>query len=158
MSGVSERAKAIKIVVKREYDDDPDLSYLDTTPEYHYGKDGYNWNHVSEEDKKKVIEQYDSIWNACIAHAERDKERLDAFFRGAWDMIGITAVATIHIPIDNKTVKVQTISSGGLWGIESDSDEKYLQEIGREQIAEVKGYLKTLCVDGVNDCEIKNEY
>lgn len=157
MSEEVKRAKAIEIKVKSIVDDDPDVSYLDTTPEDHYGTDGYNWNHVSEEDKQKVIDQYGSIWNACVAYAEHDKERLDAFYRDDWNMIGIKAVATIHLPVNEKTVKAETISSGGLWGIESDSDKSYLQEIGREQIEEVKGYLRTLCVEGIDDCEIVEE-
>jgi len=151
------RAKAVKIEVKRIVDENPDLSFLETTPAYHYGKNGSNWEHVSEDDRQKVITNYGSIWNACMVYAKHDKERLDAYNRGVWEMIGIKAVATIHIPVDDKndnTVKIQTIDSGGLFGIESDSDNSYMQDIGREQIAEVKNYLRILCVTGVDDCEI----
>jgi len=155
MQEESKKAIVTKIIVKRIYDDGPDLSYLDTTPEYHYGTDGSNWSHVSEEDRQKIIDQYGSIWEACIAYAERDKERLEAFNRDAWNMIGIRAIATIHIPINYNSTNLQTISSGGLWGIESDSDEKYLKDIGKEQVEELKGYLRTLCVENVDDCEIE---
>lgn len=157
MSETIKTAKAIKIEVKRIVDENPDLSFLETTPEYHYGRDGSNWTHVSEEDMQKIISQYGSIWNACMEYAKKDKERLDAYNKGTWEMIGIRAVATIHIPVNGGTddiVKIQTIDSGGLFGIESDSDDSYIQDIGREQIAEVKSYLRTLCVDGVDDCEI----
>jgi len=51
-------------------------------------------------------------------------------------------------------VKIQTIDSGGLWGIESDSDSSYLNEIGKEQVEEVREYLRTLCVQGIDNCEI----
>lgn len=148
------RAKAVKIEVKRIIDENPDLSFLETTPEYHYGTNGSNWEHVSEEDRQKVIAQYGSIWNACIAYARQDNERLDAYNRGIWEMIGIRAVATVHIPVSDNIAKIQTIDSGGLWGIESDSSKSYLQEIEREQIDEVKDYLRILCVEGVDDCEI----
>jgi hypothetical protein len=151
------RAKAVKIEVKRIIDEYPDLSFLETTPEHHYGTDGSNWTHVSEEDVQKIINQYGSIWNACLVYAKKDKERLDAYNKGIWKMIGIKAVATIHIPIDGNTVKIQNIDSGGLFGIESDSDDGYIQEIGMEQIAEIKNYLRILCVDGIEDCEINHD-
>lgn len=151
----TKRAKAIKIDVKRIVDENPDLSFLETTPEYHYGKNGSNWEHVSEEDRQKIIAQYGSIWNACMTYAKNDKERLEAYNRGTWEMIGIKAVATIHIPVDgDNTVKIQTIDSGGLFGIESDEGEDYIKDIEREQIAEVKKYLKILCVNGIDECEI----
>lgn len=147
-------AKVVKIEIKRVVDKNPDLSFLETTPEYHYGTDGSNWKHVSEEDKQRVIVQYDSIWNACVTYAKQDKERLDAYNRGVWEIIGIRAVATIHIPVNNNTVKIQTIESGGLFGIESDSGDNYIKDIAREQIAEVKNYLRILCVDGIESCEV----
>lgn len=150
----TKRAKAIKIEIKKIADENPDLSFLETTPDYHYGKNGSNWEHVSEDDVQKIIKQYGSIWNACIEYARKDKEYLDAYNRGVWEMIGIKAVATIHIPIDDNTVKIQTIDSGGLFGIGSDSDDSYIQDIGREQIVEVKNYLRILCVEGVDNCEI----
>lgn len=154
MSESTKRAKVVKIEVKRIVDEDPDMSYLGTTPAYHYGKNGSNWEHVSEEYMQKIIHNYGSIWNACMVYAKRDKERLDAYNRCVWEMIGIRAVATIHIPVDGNTAKIQTIDSGGLFGIESDSDDSYIQDIGREQIAEVKNYLRILCVDSIDDCEI----
>lgn len=153
MSGSKKRAKVVKIEVKRIVDENADLSFLGTTPEYHYGKNGSNWEHVPEEDIQKIVKNYGSIWNACMAYAKHDKERLDAYNRGVWEMIGIRAVATIHIPVDDNTVKIQTIDSGGLFGIESD-DHDCVQDIGKEQIAEVKNYLRILCVADIDDCEI----
>ena len=149
------RAKAVKIEIKRIVDEHPDLSFLETTPEYHYGIDGSNWKHVSDEDRQRVIAQYGSIWNACMAYAKQDKERLDAYNRGVWNIIGMRAVATIHISIDNNIVKIQTIESGGLFGIESDSGDDYIEDIGRDQIAEVKKYLRILCVDDIDNCDVK---
>lgn len=150
------RAKAVKIDVKRIIDENPDLSFLETTPECHYGIDGSNWAHVSEEYKQKVIAQYGSIWNACVEYAKKDKKCLEDYNRGVWWMIGIKAVATIHIMNDN-IVKIQTIDSGGLFGIASDSDNDDIKEIERDQIDEVKNYLRILCVDCIDSCEIVTE-
>lgn len=156
MSEHIKRAKVVKIEVKRIVDEYPDISFLETTPEYHYGTDGSNWNHVSEEEKQKIIAQYGSILGACVAYAEQDKERLDAYNRGTWWMIGIKTIATVHILVNDNVIKTQTIDSGGILGIESDSDKSYLQEIGRNQIDEVKDYLRVLCVEDVDSCEIVN--
>lgn len=154
MSKPVKRAKAVNIEVKRTIDEYPDLSFLRTTPEYHYGKDGSNWIHVSEEDRQNEIAKYGSIWNACIEYAKQDKERMDAYIRGEWDMIGIKAVATIHIPIRDNDTKIQTIDSGYLWGIESDSDNSHLQEIEKERIDEVKECLRVLYVEDADSCKI----
>ena len=151
------RAKAIKIEIKRIVEEDPDLSFLETTAEIHYGENGSNWEHVPEEDKRKVIDNYGSIWNACIAYARRDKKRLEDYRRGVWDMIGIKAVATIHIPIEDNSSKIQTIDSGGLWGVESDSEDVYIKEIEKEQIGEIKKYLRVLCVENIDGCEMPPE-
>ena len=38
----------------------------------------------------------------------------------------------------------QTITSGGLWGIESDSTPDYLSEIGQEEIEQLQEILQAL--------------
>jgi hypothetical protein len=45
----------------------------------------------------------------------------------------------------------QTITSGGLWGIESDSDHEYLVEIGQQEVDQLKAILQTL---GFSDSQI----
>lgn len=153
MSESIKRAKVVKIEVKRIVDEDPDLSFLETTPEGHYGIDGSDWVHVSKDDKQAAIDKYGSIWSACVEYAKQDKERLDAYNRGTWNMIEIKAVATIHIPVNN-AVKIQTIESGGLFGMASDSDDSDIKDAGIDQIDEVKEYLRILCVDDIENCEI----
>jgi hypothetical protein len=109
-------------------DESPDLSYLDQF------KDSKN----PEEQKAYV----------------QDQKRKQAYDRGRWHMIGIKAVATIHIPFEVITnngketnFEIETIDSGGLWGIESNSGKPYLKQVATEQIEELKGYLQTLNVD-----------
>lgn len=142
--------KLVKVTIKWVPDDNPDLGYLETTPEEHYGENGSNWAHVSNEDKQKVIEQYGSIWNACVAYARQDRERLESYGR-SWYMQGCYAVAEIHILTQQGGHStIQHIRSGGLWGIESDSDGDYKQEIEQEQLADLKSQLDQLNVDTSN--------
>ena len=154
MFKIVKKAKVVKIEIKRVQDEYPDISFLETTPEGHYGENGSEWDHVSKEDVKNVVEEYGSIWNACVEYARQDEERLNAYKRGEWEMICIKAVATVHIPIFDNAIRVHTIDSGGLWGVESDNDESYLQEIEKDQINEVKEILRILCVENVDSCKI----
>ena len=58
---------------------------------------------------------------------------------GEWNFIGIQARA--EIVLDGVC---QTIRSGGLWGIESDSDDSYFQEVEQEELTSLRGILHTM--------------
>lgn len=58
--------------------------------------------------------------------------------------IGITAEAEITLTDARDGAPVQTIHSGGLWGIESDSDSKYLASVEQEELANLRGQLHAL--------------
>jgi|SRR6185312_6164451 len=66
------------------------------------------------------------------------------------EYIGIRADAEIalapsHAPGMNPfTGPLQTITSGGLWGIESDSDADYLKSVEDEQLAELRNQLHAI--------------
>lgn len=66
------------------------------------------------------------------AHA---RERKAAFERGDWHMIGVQA---------RVTVAGQTFESAGLWNIESDSDESYLNDVFEQEKAELLAMLEDL--------------
>lgn len=69
----------------------------------------------------------------------------------SWYMEGCYAEAEIHIPAQQGGFStIQRIRSGGLWGIESDSDDDYKHEIEQEQLANLKGQLEQLNVDTSN--------
>jgi len=57
------------------------------------------------------------------------------------DTIGIISKAELRNP---ETSVTQVIRSGGLWGIESDSDKEYLAEVENEQLAELRAELLAL--------------
>ncbi len=96
----------VTVTFERQVIDDdsyPDLSYL-------------------EQDYKDVVDE-----------AEREKykaqnaERLAAYNRGEWHMIGIRAVAIVWVERVNYRTSYE-ITSPGIWGIESDSGEEYLRD------------------------------
>jgi hypothetical protein len=65
------------------------------------------------------------------------KERLAAYGE-TWDMLGIVAEAKVVV---GGILICQTLTSGGLWGIESDSGDEYLQYVEDEQLAELRAVL-----------------
>ena len=70
---------------------------------------------------------------------EQDYQRMENYNRGDWQMIGIRASA--EIVVDGVC---QTITSGGLWGIESDSGADYFSEVGRDELGQLRGLLAEL--------------
>lgn len=84
-----------------------------------------NYKGCSPEEMRKYIAQ--------------DYARAEARNNGGWHYIGIRAEATIKIGDT-----LQTISSGGLWGIESDSDDAYLNSVEFDEIANLRAQLTAL--------------
>lgn len=78
---------------------------------------------------------------------ERDKERIAAYNNGNWWCVGIQAVAQIAIPTGDNTSTLQLIKSGGLWGIESDSEKEYMETTAKDEADELKKLLVALNVD-----------
>ncbi len=112
------------VIVRRVFDEDPDLSWL---------KQEY------KDEKPKDRAKYRA----------QDAERLKAYHRGDWHMLGIM----VEIRKQTKT----NWANGGLevgrasvWGFESDSDEAFLaseeKNITAEAFAEVERLKQALCV------------
>jgi len=88
------------------------------------------------------IDEYPDVSWLCDA---ADRERLDAFHEGIWHLIGIQAAANVLIPLGGHLV-TQTVTSPGLFGIESDSDEEYLDEVYAEECASLIAMLGAIGV------------
>jgi hypothetical protein len=68
-----------------------------------------------------------------------DFQRMESYNEGQWSMVGVYAQASIVV-----AGIIQTVQSGGLWGIESDSDESYFAEIEKEELSELVTVLEEL--------------
>jgi len=73
----------------------------------------------------------------------RDYERMERLQRGDWCFVGIRAEAEILVPSGAGSI-VQEITSGGLWGVESDSDREYLAEIETEELSSLREQLQAV--------------
>ena len=81
----------------------------------------------------------------------QDYERMERLYRGDWGFIGIQASAKIQTgsvrgvtSLGSEVHTVQTITSGGLWGIESDSDADYIRSVENDELAELRTELHSL--------------
>lgn len=99
-----------------------------------------------------------SIWSqnddVVRGYVAQDFDRMESLYAGNWSYIGIRAEAKIVV---NGTI--QTISSGGLWGIESDSDESHFAEVGADELADLRttlhemGFSKRAIASACKDIE-----
>ena len=108
------------------------------------------WAHVTAEQIETSLADLPDEWRTrlpeftCKAHLlnafqnEQDCQRAIDYGKG-WTSIGIRAEAKLIV-----CGVVQNISSGGLWGIESDSSNEYLNEVGREEVAALRDILHAL--------------
>jgi hypothetical protein len=69
----------------------------------------------------------------------QDYKRMEGLNRGDWNFVGIIAKAEII----TESGTMQTIRSGGLWGIESDAGA-YLDEVATEELAGLRKELTAL--------------
>lgn len=72
-------------------------------------------------------------------YGKQDFARMESLNNGDWNFIGIIAKAEIV----TESGIMQTIRSGGLWGIESDSGD-YLDEVGKEELVNLRSELMAL--------------
>lgn len=82
--------------------------------------------------------------------AENEK-RLEAYNRGEWWYQGCRAVATVSYPVnDTGDRRLETFSSGGLWGVDSDCGDSYRQEVEEDELTDLKAHLEKFGVDTCN--------
>jgi len=93
-------------------------------------------------------QHWDPFPDISYLEAEGFEDRLQQYRNDEFSFIGIQAEAEIVVE-----GVCQTITSGGLWNIESDSDTSYLFEIEREELDQLRAILQAL---GFKDSELHN--
>jgi len=89
----------------------------------------------------RVVVEHDPDPDVSYLEQEDFEERLAAFQAGEFSFVGVHAEADVVIE-----GVVQTLTSGGLWGIESDSEKEYLEEVAVQEYEELRKILKTIGV------------
>lgn len=72
-------------------------------------------------------------------YVRADFERMESYGNDGWGMVGVYAQAEIVV-----AGTIQEVHSGGLYGIESDSDESYFAEIEKEELSALVTILEEL--------------
>jgi len=140
--------KIFKIKVERIVDKFPNTSWMGEFG--NKAKSDYAINHRERGGANREfewfnppIENYKGESEADTRkYCERDYDRMLALSNGDFCFIGIKAEAEVGISLDGgKTYKLDTLTSGGVWGIESDSGESYLAGFEREELADLRQTL-----------------
>jgi hypothetical protein len=101
-------------------------------------------------------------------YVRQDYERMERLHRGGWCYLGIRAEAQVIANVQTAGPGkwhgvVQRVSSGGLWGIESDSERSYIEETQKEELSELKkellamGFSKRAIATAFKNTEEKDE-
>lgn len=136
------KRRILRVVLRHETDTGPDLSYLgeySSAP----GPDDRTVDRQKRGDMERGEYRY---FVAAMSGAEtgnpksvnQDYRRMEEYNRGGWCMTGVWAEAEVVLTGN----VIQTVRSGGLWGIESDSDDKYFKEVEAEQLGDLRTELR----------------
>lgn len=153
------------ITIEHIMETQPDLSYLgeytdDSTDaikrsqyknssKYQYFKPAQSYNKI----RKWYHENGYSKGN-CDFYArqqrQQDFERMESYELQDWYVMGIVAKCEVKYSIGNGSYRLEHFTSGGLWGIESDSEQKYIDDIEHEQLQDLKEHLQTFNINVKN--------
>jgi len=125
--------KLKEIEIQHRNDEDPDLSY--------YGKFSNNPVGSYPDDitiSHDVRGEYKYFHASNCENVEQAKQNYQRMlgYGTDWVCVGVCAVATV---VMGDTV--QTISTAGLWGIESDCGESEIKDVGLDEIYQLKKML-----------------
>lgn len=140
-------ASDIKMVKVEDYD--PDLSYLGTwsdTP-----KEGAIDHKARTGDRNAY--RYFNPENP--EYAEQEYKRAMDFENGWLMCYGVKAEIILNIPApygENHWI-IQAINSPGLWGIESDSDDSYFEEVFEQEKRTLIHMLEAMGIEVVEETE-----
>jgi hypothetical protein len=149
-----------KVTVKRVVDESPDLScigeYSDNATDWSIERESGEYVADLPEDHETPTRGREYRYFTPYAGGEtpgtadyreyglQDFKRMESLNRGDWCMIGIVAEAEVLIPSGPDSCHVQHITGGSLWGIESDSDNAFLETIARECLGELQQQLEAI--------------
>lgn len=137
------KAMIRSIKIRREVDTDPDFSHLG---EYS-NSPGPDDKTIDRQERGDCGRNEYRYFVAAMSgeetgnpeSVEQDYQRMEDYNRQGWWFVGVWAEASVQFTPGGP---VQKVRSGGLWGIESDSDKEYFAEVEGEQLAELADQLK----------------
>jgi hypothetical protein len=81
-------------------------------------------------------------------HQSGFEKRLAEYEAGDFGFVGLIAKATVSYQSgEDGARRLETLSSGGCWGIEDDSDAEHIAEIKADELADLKSHCEKFGVD-----------
>jgi hypothetical protein len=74
-------------------------------------------------------------------YVREDYKRMEELNFGYWSFVGLRAETEVQV---EQHGPIQTITSGGLWGIESDAGKEYFAEVREEELSQLKDQLRAM--------------
>lgn len=97
-------------------------------------------------------------------YVAQDYDRMESLNSGYWCFMGIRAEAEVGVSLDGgQSFKLDTLTSGGLWGVESDSDNTYIKQEEENQLSELKdvlrayGFGRTTITTAIKNAEVAED-
>ena len=157
------KLKILKVWIEHRPDPNPDTSHMGeyaSKPTSRFSirredmeRNQYRYfnpsgNYLDSADKLKG-----GLTPAVVAkYVQEDYRRMETLHRGDWLYIGIIAKAEVQL---NGHSTVQVLRSGGLWGVESDSGDKYLTGVASEELGALRAELEAI---GFSKCAITSAF
>jgi hypothetical protein len=150
------KKRILSVTVKRMIDADGDTSWMgeySNQPKTEYAIDRQELGDQGRGEFRYFngcVENYEGETPENIRkYIQQDYDRAESLNRGDWCFLGIQAEAEITICSQVKQTKtyvnyaetVQRIMSGGVWGVESDSD---FEDVQKHELAELRDQLLAL--------------
>ena len=76
-----------------------------------------------------------------VEYAAENLERLSKY-GDQWSVVGVRAEARVGVSHDGTNWQMQELTSSGLWGIETDSDRGYFQQVATDELADLGATLR----------------
>jgi hypothetical protein len=120
-------------------DEDPDLSHLG---EYAATPAKVHIDRKERGDMGRNEFRYFNLGTGDADYIEEDYKRAEAYNRGEWCMMGVCV--DIHVKTKTNWAVPPVVGRASVWGIESDSEPSYFDEVANDLVKEAKIDLKNL--------------
>jgi len=80
----------------------------------------------------------------------QDFKDMESLNNGDWCFVGIRADATVQYYVGNNNYRLKQLTSAGIWGVESNADDSFINEMKNEELANLKNHLEQFNVDTSN--------
>lgn len=139
--------KIESITIKHIIEEQPDLTYLG---EYSNDPADVCIDRKERGDWRPGQYRYFNAGCSDPDYIEQDYKRMKAYLNQQWYSMGILAEAVVsYLPESSSPAghrRSETFTSGGLWGIESDSGAALIEEVENEELCDLRQHLEQFSI------------